>query len=136
MSTPALAPDGAVRVVVCDYNALLLSVTGLLRMSGYYVFQAYDGNAALELCQTLPEVSLLILNTDGTGVDSPTLVRAIRERRPHLQALHVGNSLLAGMPEDVPTVHEAFTSSELLEAVSGLVGRWAALEGREVPPPA
>jgi hypothetical protein len=31
------------RIVICDYNALLLSVTGLLRMSGYAVFQAQDG---------------------------------------------------------------------------------------------
>jgi hypothetical protein len=26
------------RIVICDYNALLQSVTGLLRMSGYCVF--------------------------------------------------------------------------------------------------
>jgi CheY-like chemotaxis protein len=31
------------RIVICDYNALLLSVTGLLRMSSYSVFQAHDG---------------------------------------------------------------------------------------------
>ena len=30
------------RIIICDYHALLLSVTGLLRMSGYRVFQAYD----------------------------------------------------------------------------------------------
>src|SRR5690349_12575028 len=34
------------RIVICDYNALLLSVTGLLRMSDYAVFQAHDGWAA------------------------------------------------------------------------------------------
>jgi hypothetical protein len=27
-------------VVICDYTSLLLSVTGVLRMSGYSVFQA------------------------------------------------------------------------------------------------
>jgi len=28
------------RIVICDDSAFLLSVTGLLRMSGYAVFQA------------------------------------------------------------------------------------------------
>jgi hypothetical protein len=45
------------RIVICDYNALLLSVTGLLRMSGYCVFQAHDGQAARELCVGLPTIS-------------------------------------------------------------------------------
>ena len=51
------------RIVICDYNALLLSVTGLLRMSGYCVFQAHDGLAAQELCVQLDDISLLVLNT-------------------------------------------------------------------------
>ena len=51
------------RIVICDYNALLLSVTGLLRMSNYCVFQAHDGLAAEELCDRMPEIALLVLNT-------------------------------------------------------------------------
>ena len=47
-------------------------------MSGYYVFQAYDGQAAEELCTILPAVSLLVLNTEGTGMDTPALVHRIR----------------------------------------------------------
>ena len=47
------------RIVICDYNALLLSVTGLLRMSRYCVFQAHDGHAAEELCVELPDIALL-----------------------------------------------------------------------------
>jgi len=42
------------RIVIWDYDALLLSVTGLLRMSGYCVLQAHDGLAAQELCIQLP----------------------------------------------------------------------------------
>ena len=47
-SSPAISAPAA-RIIICDYNALLNSVTGLLRMSGYAVFQAYDGLAAEEL---------------------------------------------------------------------------------------
>jgi DNA-binding response OmpR family regulator len=122
VSLPArpLESDGR-RIVICDYNALLLSVTGLLRMSGFVVFQAYDARAALELCAELPNIELLILNTAGTGTDSPTLVRLMREKHPNLAALHIGPSELEGMPANVPTLDESFTAEELLAAVRKLL---------------
>jgi len=109
------------RIVICDYNALLQSVTGLLRMSGYCVFQAYDATAARELCGQLPDIEMLILNTTGTGVDSATLVREIRERHPTLPVLHIGNRELDGMADDVPTLAESFTAQQLLTTVAGLM---------------
>jgi hypothetical protein len=109
------------RIVICDYNALLQSVTGLLRMSGYCVFQAYDAMAARELCAQLPNIEMLILNTTGTGVDSATLVRDIREDHPALPVLHIGNWILDGMPDDVPTLAESFTAPQLLTTVVGLL---------------
>ena len=109
------------RIVICDYNALLHSVTGLLRMSGYCVFQAYDAQAARELCRELPNIGLLILNTTGTGTDTPSLVRGIRMRVPKLPVLHIGTSALDGMPADVPTLAESFTAGELLTAVGALM---------------
>lgn len=122
MSPPVrpLVTEGR-RIVICDYNALLLSVTGLLRMSGFVVFQAYDARAALELCRELPNIELLILNTAGTGTDSPTLVREIRATHPDLSALHIGPSELKGMPANVPTLDESFTSEELLSTVRSLM---------------
>jgi DNA-binding response OmpR family regulator len=108
------------RVVICDYHALLISVTGLLRMSGYCVFQAYDGEAAKELCDKLPDIGLLILNTEGTGMDMPTLVRSIREEHPGLPVLHIGSSHPAHLPDGIPTLAESFTADELLAAVRAL----------------
>jgi hypothetical protein len=109
------------RIVICDYNALLLSVTGLLRMSGYCVFQAYDAMAVRELCAQLPDIELLILNTTGAGIDSATLVRDIRESHPALPVLHIGNWALDGMPDDVPTLAESFTAQQLLTTVAELM---------------
>ena len=111
------------RIVICDYNLLLASVTGLLRMSGYCVFQAYNAQAARELCYELPNISLLILNTTGTGTDTPTLVREIRVPHPNLPVLHIGESALDGMPADVPTLAESFTAGQLLTAVEALVSQ-------------
>jgi CheY-like chemotaxis protein len=111
------------RIVICDYNALLLSVTGLLRMSGYCVFQAHDGQAARELCQELPNIELLVLNTSGTGSDTPSLIRTVRRTQPDLAVLHIGPAILEGLPENVPTLAESFTADELLKAVSALLPR-------------
>lgn len=109
------------RIVICDYNQLLQSVTGLLRMSGFHVFQAYDGLAAEELCVQLDEIELLVLNTVGSGLDLATLVRKVRQTRPALPILHIGNSVPVGLPADVPTLSEAFDADSLMLAVNELL---------------
>jgi CheY-like chemotaxis protein len=109
------------RIVICDYNALLLSVTGLLRMSGYAVFQAHDGYAAQELCTLLPDIDLLVLNTYRTGIDVGVLCQNVRDTKQGLPILHIGSTIPDGLPEDVPTLAEDFTSESLLHTVRALV---------------
>jgi response regulator RpfG family c-di-GMP phosphodiesterase len=121
MSSPPATPPGGMRVIICDYNALLQSVTGLLRMSGYHVFQAYDGQAAQELCAYLPEVDLLVLNTEGTGMDTPELVSRVRKTHPGLPVLHIGKAPIPGMPDYVLNLADSFGVDQLLAAVRTLV---------------
>jgi hypothetical protein len=109
------------RIVICDYNALLLSVTGLLRMSGYAVFQAHDGYAAQELCILLPDIELLVLNTYRTGIDVGELCRNVRGTKDGLPILHIGSTIPEGLPDDVPTLPEDFTADSLLMTVRALV---------------
>lgn len=109
------------RIVICDYNALLLSVTGLLRMSGYAVFQAHDGYAAQELCILLPDIELLVLNTYGTGIDVGDLCNNVRGTKPGLPILHIGSTTPEGLPADVPTLPEDFTADSLLMTVRALL---------------
>lgn len=109
------------RIVICDYNALLLSVTGLLRMSGYHVFQAHDGWAAQELCVLLPDIDLLVLNTYGTGIDVGELCRTVRTSKHGLPILHIGSTSPPGLPQDVPTLSEQFTADSLLMTVQALI---------------
>jgi response regulator RpfG family c-di-GMP phosphodiesterase len=121
MSSPKAALPWALRVVICDYNSLLQSVSGVLRMSGYSVFQAYNGEAAEELCADLHGIALLILNTEGAGMDTPALVRSIRKRHRGLPVLHIGRAPIPGMPSDVHHLAESFTVDQLLETVSAIV---------------
>ena len=120
MFSPSSSSEGR-RIVICDSNALLHSVTGLLRMSGYCVFQAHDGQAARELCHELPDIELLVLNTTGTGTDTPSLVREVRADCPGLAVLHIGSSAPQGLPDDVPTLAESVSADELLKAVGTLL---------------
>jgi CheY-like chemotaxis protein len=115
-------PKDGGRIVICDYNQLLQSVTGLLRMSGYTVFQAYDGLAAEELCAQLEDIKLLVLNTFGTGIDVGELIQVVRRRHPDMPVLHIGNSVPDGLPTDIPTLAEDFTSDTLLLSVKALIG--------------
>lgn len=122
MPAPRTPPsDKGQRIIICDYNVLLMSVTGLLRMSGYRVFQAYDADAVKELCVQLPDIDLLILNTFGSGVDLAELVRHVRQSRPRLPVLHIGADTPADLPADVPTISEQFTADHLLMAVAALM---------------
>jgi hypothetical protein len=89
-------------------------------MSGYAVFQAYDGLAAEELCKYMPEIDLLVLNTEGTGVDTPGLVYSIRRAHPGLPVLHIGKAPIPGMPDDVVNLPDSFGIEQLLAAVRSL----------------
>jgi hypothetical protein len=109
------------RIVICDYNALLLSVTGLLRMSGYAVFQAHDGWAAQELCILLPDIELLVLNTYGTGINVAELCRNVRSSKRGLPVLHIGSTIPEGLPDDVPSLPEDFSVDSLLLTVGALL---------------
>lgn len=124
MSSRRSAPEiSGQRIVVLDSNPILVSVTGVLRMSGYCVFSAYDGQAAQELCCSLPAISLLVLNTHVDGMDEAVLFRAIRARCLHLPILHVDTHRGPLIPEDIPTLTEPFTGEALLEAVAGLLAQ-------------
>ena len=90
-------------------------------ISGYRVFQAHDGLDARELCYELPKIGLLILNSTGAGVDTPSLIGLIRSEHPDLAVLHIGPSRLPGMPSNVPTLPESFTVDQLLMIVESLM---------------
>ena len=117
----ALPPRSGQRIIICDYNQLLQSVTGLLRMSGYVVFQAFDGLATVELSARLPDIDLLILNTFGTGVDLPELIHQVRDCRPGMPVLHIGDEVPPDLPVDVPTIQEKFTPEYLLMTVAAFM---------------
>jgi DNA-binding response OmpR family regulator len=114
------------RIVATDDDPILLAVVvSTLRNAGHCVFAAYDGDSACEIALLIPDLQLLITNTRLGTMSSRELIRRVRQEKPELPILHVGEPL----PEadrpllDVPTLPEPFTPEQLLAAVEALVGK-------------
>jgi two-component system OmpR family response regulator len=120
---------GGSHIVCADRNRDLLDmIVQTLREHDHCVFQAYDGLAALELCLHLRKIDLLITNTSMPGLNGPELIRKVRKEMPTLPILYVKNldspdGTPSGLPPNVPTLAEPFTTEQLLSAVRPLLVR-------------
>ena len=114
------------RVVATDDDPKLLDqIVIALRDAGHCVFAAYDGNSACELALIIPDLDLLVTNTRMGTVSAIELIRSVREKKPHLPILHVGEPLQDedGLLRDVPNLREPFTAAQLLDQAAALVAR-------------
>jgi DNA-binding response OmpR family regulator len=114
------------RIIVTDDNPeLLAQIVTTLRDAGHCVFSAYDGDSACELALLIPDPQLLITNTRLGSESARELIRRVRQGKPELPILHVGElgPDLEGLLHDVLTLPEPFTAAQLLAAVGALVGR-------------
>jgi len=114
------------RIVVTDDDPNLLTfVVTTLRDAGHCVFAAYDAKSACEVAIAISELDLMITNTRLGTVSAGTLIRQVRQQKPGLPILHVGDPLPNpdGFLSDVPTLQEPFTADELLAAVRSLLAR-------------
>ena len=75
-----------------------------------------------DLCRYMPEIDLLVLNTEGSGVNTPQLVEDVRRAHPGLPVLHIGARPIPGMPADVENLQDTFGVNDLLDTVRSLVG--------------
>jgi DNA-binding response OmpR family regulator len=125
MAAPPSGPPRPWRIVVTDDDPWLLAlVITTLRNAGHCVFAAYDADSACEIALLIPDLQLLITNTRLGTTSSRELIRLVRQEKPELPILHLGEPL----PEPdspllgVPTLREPFTPEQLLEAVEAVVG--------------
>ena len=100
------APQVTILLVEDDWQVRRLTERVLLR-HGYRVLAAASATEALELTDaTLAEVDLLVSDVGLPGLDGPSLVRILVQRRPGLRALLVSGyadpALIAEAMRDVP----------------------------------
>jgi DNA-binding response OmpR family regulator len=125
MAVPSPGPPRPWRIVATDDDPRLLAlVVTTLRNAGHCVFAAYDADSACEIALLIPDLQLLITNTRLGTTSSRELIRLVRQEKPELPILQLGEPL----PEpdspllDVPTLREPFTPEQLLAAVEAVVG--------------
>ena len=101
---------------------MLAALVQMLTEAGHAVFAAYDGRSACELAQYIPDLDLVISNTRICNVNVPELIVRVRELKPWLAILHIGDVLPQEGPlRGVPTISEPFTSDELLATITTLL---------------
>jgi DNA-binding response OmpR family regulator len=126
MAVPLPGPSRPWRIVATDDDpALLALAVTTLRNAGHCVFAAYDADSACEIALLIPDLHLLITNTRLGTTSSRELIRRVRQEKPELPILHLGEPVLEadGLLPDVPTLREPFTPEQLLAAVEALVGK-------------
>jgi len=118
-------------IVVADEDRAVVNfVIETLLADGHAVFQAYDGQTAVELALGLKVCDLVITNTRVGGHAGPELVAELREELPTLAILYLANEGHSGpdlerrLPADVPILREPFTAGELRDSVQPLLGPW------------
>ena len=83
-------------MLVEDEDPVRLFSARALRNKGYKVIEARSGDAAMEILAAEDEqIDLLITDVVMPGIDGPTLIRLVREHRPHIKVL-----CISGYSED------------------------------------
>ena len=82
-------------LVVEDEPALLMVVSETLRDAGYVVWEAGDGEAALRIIKTHPDIELLITDVKMPGMNGYQLADAGLALRPELKVM-----LMTGYAQD------------------------------------
>jgi response regulator RpfG family c-di-GMP phosphodiesterase len=120
MSSPDTEPASIQIVATDDDPSVLAAVTYTLRDAGYTVFALYTATSAYEAVVRAPGVDLLVANTRMPDMSIAELIRRVRERRPDVPILHIGEPLPDAFP-GVANLREAWTKDQLLEKVRELV---------------
>ena len=113
------------RIIVTDDDPRLLAQwTSTLRGAGHTVFAAYNGFVALQQASTMADLDLLVTNTRLSGLDAANLIRLVREVRPDLAILHIGEPFPPSPVTDgIATLQEPFRPIALLQKVADLIRR-------------
>lgn len=112
-------------IVATDDDPKMLSlVTKTLRDAGYTVFALYNGLSACQATTSLAVLDLLITNSRMADLGAPELIRRVRQVKPDLLILHLGDPLPAGDAAlaGVPGLREPYTPERLLMVVGELLG--------------
>jgi CheY-like chemotaxis protein len=94
-SLPATSTDEQIRIVLLveDESMVRMDVAHQLRIAGFTVIEAVDGQEAVHVLESTVRVDMVITDLRMPRMDGAALVREIRSHSPHLPVF-----MTAGQP--------------------------------------
>jgi DNA-binding NtrC family response regulator len=110
-------------ILIADDNPLMLQVTSMiLRRSGYEVFTAKDGEAALKIFEEAKQpVQLVISDLVMPGMKGLQLVRSIKNLSESTATLLMSGTRPIPSDAEVATIEKPFTGEALIAKVRDLL---------------
>jgi two-component system, cell cycle sensor histidine kinase and response regulator CckA len=129
-TTPVPGPprpgDGSLVLVVDDEAPILHAARATLEAAGYQVATARDGQAALDLYRSTPDVKAVVLDVMMPGLDGGTTLAELRKLSPGCRVL-LASGLRLPAPlaasvrgGEVAFLPKPYTADQLLTAVGSL----------------
>ena len=118
---------GAIRdgttILVADDDSMMLQITSMiLRRSGYKVFTAKDGEAALKIFEEAKQpVQLVISDVVMPGMNGLQLIRSIKNLSESTATLLMSGTRPILSDADVATIEKPFTGEALIVKVRNLL---------------
>jgi CheY-like chemotaxis protein len=117
------------KILIAEDEAMLRAIAAeTLEEAGYQVLQAGDGEAALELLKSNPDIQVLVSDVKMPRMDGYTLAAAGLTMKPELQIL-----MMTGYAQDPPAalmrtrmiqiMHKPFDLDDLCSKVGELFAR-------------
>lgn len=111
-------------LVVEDEAIVRLLVVETLRSCGHSVWEAADGQTALELVGDCPGLALIVSDIRLPRLDGFSLARSARQLRPNLGLLFLTGYVRAQPPEDlspVVIIRKPFDPEHLVKQVATIL---------------
>jgi CheY-like chemotaxis protein len=107
------------QILIAEDEVMLRAIAvEMLRDAGFTVFEAGDGEEALELLRTNPEIVLLLSDVKMPRMDGYALIEAGLALRPNLKVMLMtgyAQEPPPGLPRSIPTLHKPFNLDRLCE---------------------
>src|SRR5436190_24022515 len=117
-------------LVVDDQEDLRVLLRDILEERGHHVFEAADGNEAVDWCAAV-RFDLLIVDLIMPGREGIETIRELRQRQPELKILAMSGAVegtylrLAGKLGANDTLRKPFDADTLLRKIDGLLSERA-----------
>ena len=113
-----MTEESPVVLVVEDLPQTRATAVGLMREIGCTVFDAYNGQQALEILEAHPEICVLFTDVRMPGLNGLELAAAARRRRPDLRIVFTSGYVgPEDVPPDAPFVPKPWRVEAMAEAV-------------------